>query len=49
MFMLFVKLMKVHLGFTVTVILDVNNSIFLEYLEKCSRENLQVLQIDQKI
>ena len=31
-----------------SVILDVHNSIFLEYLEKCSSDNLQLLQIDQK-
>ena len=30
------------------VILDVDNPLFLEYLENCSRENLQLLEIDQK-
>ena len=30
------------------VILDVDNPLFLEYLENCSRENLELLEIDQK-
>lgn len=30
------------------VILDIDNPLFLEYLENCSSENLQLLEIDQK-